>query len=148
MSVLTADEPKAAPPPPEPPTPAVNYLNNNYGIWSWLLTTDHKRIGILYLVSITVFFTVGGLAAGTLVGILAERDLLLAATRYLQAPVEVAEIMHRTVVTATPEMPINEAARLMAEHSIGGLPVLENGKDVVGIITETDILRTFAESIR
>ena len=33
-----------------------NYLNADYGIKSWLLTTDHKRIAILYLLSITVFF--------------------------------------------------------------------------------------------
>ncbi len=52
------------PPPPEPAPAEPNYLNNGYGIWSWLLTTDHKRIGILYLVSITIFFVVGGIAAG------------------------------------------------------------------------------------
>ena len=33
-----------------------NYLNSNYGIKSWLLTTDHKRIAILYLISITAMF--------------------------------------------------------------------------------------------
>ena len=31
-----------------------NYLTSDYGIWSWLLTTDHKRIALLYMVSITV----------------------------------------------------------------------------------------------
>jgi cytochrome c oxidase subunit 1 len=41
----------------------VNYLNADYGIKSWLLTTDHKRIAILYLASITLFFLVGGIAA-------------------------------------------------------------------------------------
>jgi len=41
----------------------VHYLNANYGIKSWLLTTDHKRIAILYLASITLFFVVGGIAA-------------------------------------------------------------------------------------
>ena len=41
----------------------VHYLNANYGIKSWLLTTDHKRIAILYLASITFFFLVGGIAA-------------------------------------------------------------------------------------
>jgi cytochrome c oxidase subunit I len=41
----------------------VHYLNAGYGIKSWLLTTDHKRIGILYLISITCFFLVGGSAA-------------------------------------------------------------------------------------
>jgi acetoin utilization protein AcuB len=85
-------------------------------------------------------------SGGRLVGILAERDLLIAATQYLQAPVEVSEIMHRGVVTADPDMPINEAARLMAHHKIGGLPVLEDGRKLVGIITETDILRTFIET--
>ena len=40
-----------------------NYLNANYGIRSWLLTLDHKRIGILYLVTITLFFCIGGIFA-------------------------------------------------------------------------------------
>ena len=37
-----------------------NYLNASYGIKSWLLTTDHKRIALLYLLSITFFFFIGG----------------------------------------------------------------------------------------
>ena len=40
-----------------------NYLNNGHGLSSWLLTRDHKRIGILYLISISVFFVLGGLMA-------------------------------------------------------------------------------------
>src|ERR1700690_74942 len=40
-----------------------NYLNSNYGIKSWLLTTDHKRIAILYLISITAMFWIGGFFA-------------------------------------------------------------------------------------
>ena len=40
-----------------------NYLNSDYGIKSWLLTTDHKRIALLYLVSITFMFFVGGIFA-------------------------------------------------------------------------------------
>jgi cytochrome c oxidase subunit 1 len=40
-----------------------NYLNVDYGVKSWLLTTDHKRIALLYLVSITVMFVIGGLFA-------------------------------------------------------------------------------------
>jgi cytochrome c oxidase subunit 1 len=40
-----------------------NYLNEDYGWKSWLFTTDHKRIAILYLISITVFFFIGGLFA-------------------------------------------------------------------------------------
>lgn len=79
-----------------------------------------------------------------LIGILAERDLLLAATHYLNCAVEVEEVMHRNVVTATPDMPLNEAALLMAKHHIGGLPVVNSDDTVVGIITESDIFRTFA----
>ena len=41
----------------------VNYLNASYGIKSWLLTLDHKRVGILYLVMTTVFFMIGGVFA-------------------------------------------------------------------------------------
>ena len=40
-----------------------NYLNASYGIRSWLLTMDHKRVGILYLVVLTMFFLIGGLFA-------------------------------------------------------------------------------------
>ena len=40
-----------------------NYLNTAYTLRSWLLTTDHKRIAILYMISITMFFFIGGIAA-------------------------------------------------------------------------------------
>jgi cytochrome c oxidase subunit 1 len=40
-----------------------HYLNVDYGVRSWLLTTDHKRIALLYLVSVTVMFVIGGLFA-------------------------------------------------------------------------------------
>ncbi len=40
-----------------------DYLNDGYGIRSWLLTTDHKRIAILYLISVTIFFALGSVFA-------------------------------------------------------------------------------------
>src|SRR3984957_12083485 len=43
--------------------PAEIYLNAGHPVRSWLLTTDHKRIGLLYLVSVTFFFFIGGIAA-------------------------------------------------------------------------------------
>jgi cytochrome c oxidase subunit I len=43
--------------------PREHYLNADFGIRSWLLTKDHKRIGILYLLSITFFFFIGGIFA-------------------------------------------------------------------------------------
>jgi cytochrome c oxidase subunit 1 len=44
--------------------PKRNYLNNEDGLLSWLTTGDHKRIAILYLISISFFFLVGGIFAG------------------------------------------------------------------------------------
>ena len=44
--------------------PHEDYLNASYGIRSWLLTTDHKRIALLYLGSVTFFFFLGGMKPG------------------------------------------------------------------------------------
>src|SRR5205807_2060679 len=57
-----------------------NYLNQEYGVRSWLLTTDHKRIALLYLASITFFFFVGGLFA-----LLIRLELLTPAGDLVQA---------------------------------------------------------------
>jgi cytochrome c oxidase subunit I len=46
-----------------PVTPREHYLNVDYGVKSWLFAMDHKRIALLYLTSITLFFFVGGAAA-------------------------------------------------------------------------------------
>src|SRR5262249_3798240 len=61
MSTVTTEGP-AAPPEPQPAGKPVNYLNVDFGVRSWLLSTDHKRIAILYLIAVTVFFFVGGAA--------------------------------------------------------------------------------------
>jgi cytochrome c oxidase subunit 1 len=45
------------------PRPAKNYLNATTGIWSWMTTVDHKRIGVMYLVAVTSAFFVGGMLA-------------------------------------------------------------------------------------
>jgi len=50
-------------PPAEPSEPRASYLNAGYGVKSWLLTRDHKRIALLYMISITFFFFLGGLFA-------------------------------------------------------------------------------------
>src|SRR5260370_178190 len=49
--------------PSTPTLPREHYLNAKYGIRSWLLTTDHKRIALLYLASVTFFFMLGGIFA-------------------------------------------------------------------------------------
>ncbi len=77
---------------------------------------------------------------GRLVGILTERDLrkysgFLEATRVNAA-------MRTTLITVTPHDTVEDAARLMLKHKIGGLPIVAAGR-LVGIITTTDLLRAF-----
>ena len=60
----------------EPP----NYLTNGYTVRSWLLTTDHKRIALLYLLGVTFFFWIGGFAA-----LLIRLELLTPAGHLVQA---------------------------------------------------------------
>lgn len=92
---------------------------------------------------------------GKLVGIVSDKDLLNASPspvtslsvwelNYLISKIKVREVMTRDVLTVTEDTPIEEAARIMADNKIGGLPVLR-GDQVVGIITETDLFKIFLE---
>jgi acetoin utilization protein AcuB len=60
---------------------------------------------------------------------------------YVLAKIKVRSIMVEDLVTATPDTPIEIAARMMADHLIGCLPVVENDK-LVGIITDRDLFFT------
>ena len=91
-----------------------------------------------------------------LVGMITDREVRLAlpspATtlsvwemNYLLFELSVGEIMTKTLITVGPRRDAREAARLMVEHKIGALPVVEDGR-LVGILTETDLLRAFASS--
>jgi acetoin utilization protein AcuB len=93
--------------------------------------------------------------AGKLVGIVSDKDLLYAAPspatslsiyelHYLYSRITVSQVMTREVVTVEENDPIEEAARVMVDNKIGGLPVMREGK-LVGIITETDIFKTLME---
>ena len=92
---------------------------------------------------------------GNLVGIISEKDLLDATPsdattlsvweiNYLLSKLTVEKIMTKKVITITRDTPVEEAARIMADKKIGGLPVVEDNK-VVGIVTETDIFKLFTE---
>jgi acetoin utilization protein AcuB len=89
-----------------------------------------------------------------LLGIVTDRDIRLnlpsPATslsvwevNYLLARLTVGEVMTHAVITVDPERAAAEAARIMLDHKIGALPVLD-GETLVGIVTETDMLRAFA----
>ncbi len=88
-----------------------------------------------------------------LLGIVTDRDIRLnlpsQATslsvwelNYLLTKLTVEQVMTRTVITVGPERPAPDAARLMLDQKIGALPVMDAGR-LVGIVTETDMLRTF-----
>ncbi|HYW84000.1 MAG TPA: CBS and ACT domain-containing protein [Spirochaetia bacterium] len=90
-----------------------------------------------------------------LVGIVAEKDLLYASPSVattlsvfemtsLLARLKVEKVMSRDVVSVGEDVPLEEAARIMADRGIGGLPIVR-GKAVVGIITESDLFRIFIE---
>ena len=92
---------------------------------------------------------------GKLEGIVSETDLLNATPskatslsvwelNYLLSKLQVKEVMTKDVITVTEDTPIEEAARIMADNKIGGLPVMSNGA-VSGIITETDLFKVLLE---
>ncbi|MCE7988300.1 MAG: CBS domain-containing protein [Caldilinea sp. CFX5] len=64
---------------------------------------------------------------------------------YLMNQVKVDRIMHTNVLTIRPEASLADAARLMVQHKIGGLPVLADDGAVIGIVTESDIFGAFVK---
>lgn len=93
---------------------------------------------------------------GRLVGIVAERDLLYASPspatslsvwelNYLLSKITVKGLMTKEVVTTTPDTTIEDAARLMLDKGVGGLPVVDEDYHPIGMITETDIFKTLVE---
>ncbi|HET89519.1 MAG TPA: CBS domain-containing protein, partial [Chloroflexi bacterium] len=92
-----------------------------------------------------------------LVGIVSEKDLLYASPSpatslsvyeipYLLSKIKMRDLMTQDVITVTTDTPLEEAARIMADNKIGGLPVV-TGKKLVGIITETDMFKIFLEML-
>lgn len=90
---------------------------------------------------------------GRLVGIVTDRDIRLnlpsQATslsvweiNHLLAKLTVGDVMTETVISVGPIRPARDAAQLMVDHRIGALPVEDAGR-LVGIVTETDLLRAF-----
>lgn len=74
-----------------------------------------------------------------LVGLVTYRPLLRTLSEGSGGPVSIADVMVREVVTISPEKTLGEALRLLEEHNVGCLPVVQNGK-LVGILSERDFL--------
>ena len=92
---------------------------------------------------------------GKLIGIVSDKDLLNASPsqatslsvwelNYLVSKITIKDVMSKTVLTVDEDTPIEEAARIMADNKIGGLPVMR-GSEIVGMITETDLFKIFLE---
>ncbi len=92
---------------------------------------------------------------GRLRGIVSDRDLLHASPsdatslsvwelNYLLSRVTLKDVMTKSVITLEGDTPIREAARIMVEKKIHGLPVMDSD-DVVGIITETDLFKVLLD---
>lgn len=94
---------------------------------------------------------------GDLVGIVVEKDLLYASpspatslsvfeVHYLLSKLQVKDVMTKRVIAVGEDCPLEEAARIMIDHKIGSLPVVQS-KQVIGIITETDVFKVMVEAL-
>jgi CBS domain-containing protein len=92
---------------------------------------------------------------GKVVGVVSQRDLYKAslgsvmkygekAQRAFMEGIAIKEVMNEPVITIAPHVSVREAARIMIEKKIGCLPVLE-GPKLVGLVTETDMLKLVAD---
>ncbi len=97
--------------------------------------------------------------SGRLVGMISRGDLREASItasinadqyelHFLLSKLTVSKLMSRRVYTVTPDAFIVHAAELMTENKIAGLPVVDERGGVVGIITESDLLRMLAAKLR
>ncbi len=94
---------------------------------------------------------------GHLVGIVSDKDLLEASPSpatslsvweitYLLSKLKISDVMTKDVITVHEDTPLEETARIMVDNKIGGLPVVDDANAVIGIITETDIFKSFIEA--
>ena len=94
----------------------------------------------------------------TVAGILTQRDLYRASLTSILTnwkenkefldSIKVSEVMTKNVITVSPDATIEEAAQIMIDKKVGGLPVVKEKNKLVGLITETDVLQCFVNNSR
>ena len=92
------------------------------------------------------------------VGILTQRDLYRSSLTSILTnwkenkefldSIKVSEVMTKNVITVAPDATIEEAAQIMIDKKVGGLPVVKEKNKLVGLITETDVLQYFVDNSR
>lgn len=96
---------------------------------------------------------------GRLIGIISRGDLREASIaaginadayelHFMLSRLTVGKLMTRKVFTVTPDAPVVHVAELMTEHKIAGLPVVDEAGAVIGIVTESDLLRMLVKKLR
>jgi len=115
-------------------------------------TIEHAR-KIMKMKHIRHLLVVDG---SKLVGIVTDRDVRSHVSPRVGTPIEstsdkatleskLHQVMTRDLITVSPDTPVSEAARLILEHKIGCLPVIDRNGFTIGIITDADLLRYLAK---
>jgi len=118
------------------------------------MSEDTSMIKAIHIMRERRFRRIPVVAEGKLVGMVTDRDLKEASPSkattldvhelyYLLAELQVQEIMSRDPISVSQGDTVEHAAQIMLEHTISGLPVVDEEDRVVGIITQSDVFRAF-----
>jgi CBS domain-containing protein len=121
---------------PDTPVPAAVALMRDRGI-RHLPVVEHERL-------------VGIISRGDLreASISAAINADIYELNFMLHKLTVNKLMSRKVMTVTPDAPVVHAAEMMTEHKIAGLPVVDPSGNVIGIVTESDLLKMLVRKLR
>jgi acetoin utilization protein AcuB len=120
------------------------------------ISEDTSMIKAIHIMKDRRFRRLPVVTAGKLVGMVTDRDLKEAAPSkattldvhelyYLLAELQVKEIMSHNPISVSQDDTVEHAAQIMLDHTISGLPVVDAGGKVVGIITQSDVFRALLD---
>ena len=119
---------------PDTPIAAAHQIMKNNGIRRLPVSEDGKLVGII---------TIGDVREASPSD---ATTLSIWELNYLWAQLTVERVMTTNLLTVTPSTPVLDAAELMLEQKVSGLPVVESDGTLVGILTESDIFRMLVRS--